>query len=339
MTVASPTDPAAAGRAQGCLVGQLAGDSLGSLVEFQDPGAIRKAYPGGVRQLADGGTWNTLAGQPTDDSEMALALARTLVRERRFDLESTARAYVHWFRSGPFDIGNTCRTALAAGARGTSAAQGAQASAKRGSQANGALMRISPLAIFGAHAEEAQLIAWARDDASLTHPHPNCLAANAAFCVAVARAIRSGEDPVELHARALRVAADQPDAAEIVTVLERAAAGPPEDFTHLQGWVCLALQNAFYQLLHAPDPEAGLVDTVGRGGDTDTNGAIAGALLGATWGVEAVPGQWRECLRSCRPGLDNPLARHPRPEAFWPCDAEDLAVQLLTALPTDSATA
>jgi len=60
-------------RAQGCLLGQLAGDALGSLVEFQTPENIRREYPNGVRELADGGTWNTLAGQLTDDSEMALS--------------------------------------------------------------------------------------------------------------------------------------------------------------------------------------------------------------------------------------------------------------------------
>ena len=43
-------------RAQGCLLGQLAGDALGSLVEFQSPDDICRNYPNGVRDLADGGT-------------------------------------------------------------------------------------------------------------------------------------------------------------------------------------------------------------------------------------------------------------------------------------------
>ena len=47
-------------RAQGCLLGQLAGDALGSLVEFQSPEEIRQAYPNGVRELADGGTWKKI---------------------------------------------------------------------------------------------------------------------------------------------------------------------------------------------------------------------------------------------------------------------------------------
>src|SRR4051812_48879324 len=105
-------------RARGCLLGQVAGDSLGALVEFREPADIAAQYPHGVRELADGGRWELLAGQPTDDSELALALARSLVECRGFDDEAVARAYVRWLKSEPFSIGGTIRRALseAAGA-------------------------------------------------------------------------------------------------------------------------------------------------------------------------------------------------------------------------------
>jgi ADP-ribosyl-[dinitrogen reductase] hydrolase len=80
-------------RAQGCLLGQLAGDALGSLVEFQSPGQILRTYPNGVRDLADGVTFNTIAGQPTDDSEMALALARTLVENGTYNAQTAQSTY------------------------------------------------------------------------------------------------------------------------------------------------------------------------------------------------------------------------------------------------------
>ena len=80
-------------RAQGCLLGQLAGDALGSLVEFQSLEEIRRNYPGGVRELADGGTRSTIAGQPTDDSEMALLLARILTERGVYDPDAGLRAY------------------------------------------------------------------------------------------------------------------------------------------------------------------------------------------------------------------------------------------------------
>ena len=98
-------------RSQGCLLGQLCGDALGSLVEFQMHEQIRRKYPEGVRDLAHGGTWNTLAGQPTDDSELALALARTLAAERTYNVSSARRAYEAWLASGPFDCGLATRRA------------------------------------------------------------------------------------------------------------------------------------------------------------------------------------------------------------------------------------
>ncbi len=60
------------GRAEGALMGQFAGDALGGQVEFLAPDIITARFPSGLREIRDGGTWNTIAGQPTDDSEMAL---------------------------------------------------------------------------------------------------------------------------------------------------------------------------------------------------------------------------------------------------------------------------
>jgi ADP-ribosylglycohydrolase len=105
--------------------------------------------------------------------------------------------------------------------------------------------------------------------------------------------------------------------------------GPPVCDQGSEGWVKIALQNAFFELLHAESLEAGVVATVRRGGDTDTNAAIAGALLGAVHGREAVPLQWRSMVLSCRPLA--PRARRPRPQPYWPVDVLQLAEGLLGA--------
>jgi ADP-ribosylglycohydrolase len=97
-------DPGVISRAQGCLLGQLAGDALGSMVEFENTEDIRRNYPEGVRELADGGSWGTIAGQPTDDSEMALMLARTLVAHGRYDAEEARKACIFWLDSVPSTV-------------------------------------------------------------------------------------------------------------------------------------------------------------------------------------------------------------------------------------------
>jgi ADP-ribosylglycohydrolase/fructose-1,6-bisphosphatase/inositol monophosphatase family enzyme len=326
-------DPGVLARAQGCLLGQLAGDSLGGLVEFQSEWLIRQRYPGGCRDLIDGGTWHLLAGQPTDDSELALMLARTLVQRGAYDPTAALEAYVHWFKDPEtFDVGGTIGTALSAAAHAEDPAERlrlAVAAASRQSQANGALMRISPLGIFGAGRPE-QDAALAREDCRLTHPHPVCQDACAIFVSGLARAIHGGGGPEACYAAA-RAEAVRP---EVQPALARAVLAarhtPPADYTTQMGWVLIALHNAFYQLLHAPSLEEGLVDTVMRGGDTDTNGAIAGALLGAVHGRQGIPARWLRALLSCRP-LPGSGTHHPRAAAFWPVDALELAEALLVA--------
>jgi ADP-ribosylglycohydrolase len=303
-------------RAQGCLLGQLAGDSLGGLVEFRAPDDIRRGYPKGVRELADGGTWNTIAGQPTDDSEMALLLARMLADQGRYDPEEARNAYIFWLDSGPFDCGMT----VAGGLRGRP---------NPDSQANGAMMRISPLGIFGANHDAGLVAEWARQDAAITHPHPVCQQANALFTMAIAHSVHQGCNGRNLYDQIVTWAEDMNVDGSLLDTVRGAAESPPADYVHQQGWVLTAFRNALWQLLHAPNLEEAVVDTVMRGGDTDTNAAICGALLGAVWGRNAIPAQWTECVLNCRPAAGQPHVRRPRPECFWPVDALELAERLV----------
>jgi len=152
-------------------------------------------------------------------------------------------------------------------------------------------MRVSPLGIFGWRLAAAELARLSREDADITHPHPVCRDASAAFCVALAHAIRTGEGAEAAHAAALAWARGARADADVIETLE-AASAPPTDFERQSGWVRTALQNAFHRTLRAGSLEQGVVDTVMAGGDTDTNGAIAGGLLGVRDGADAIPAGW-----------------------------------------------
>jgi len=304
-------------RAQGCMIGQLAGDALGSLVEFEPTERIRRMFPGGLRELADGGTFDTISGQPTDDSEMALTLARMLLERGTYDAEAALEAYKYWFNSHPFDYGGT-----------TAAALGGHKNYE--SQANGALMRISPLGIFGAGHPLKSVAEWAMQDADLTHPHKVCRNANALFAMAIAFAVKNGPDPRFLYHSVSGWASGLGVEPSLMKTVLSAASEPPADYVTKRGWVLIAFQNALWQLLHAPSLEEGVVDTVMRGGDTDTNAAICGALLGAVYGLKAIPAQWLDSILNCRPEKGNPRVRRPRPECFWPADGLELAKALVS---------
>jgi len=87
--------------------------------------------------------------------------------------------------------------------------------------------------------------------------------------------------------------------------------------TRQQGWVVIAWQNAFRHLAVGSSVEAALVETVAQGGDTDTNAAICGALLGAAEGRRGVLARWTLPILACRPARELGAAQ-PRPARYWP---------------------
>ena len=150
-----------------------------------------------------------------------------------------------------------------------------------------------------------------------------------AFVAAVRTAIRTG-DRYRSYQTALK--GSETNAPEpVVDALLKAQREPPRDFITQQGWVMLALQNAFYHLLHSDTFEHAVIATIRNGGDTDTNAAICGALFGALQGRAAIPLQWRKMILSCHPMAGFPHIHQPRPFAVWPVDAMILAEQSLLA--------
>jgi ADP-ribosylglycohydrolase len=116
--------------------------------------------------------------------------------------------------------------------------------------------------------------------------------------------------------------------AKIRQALLVARDGLTPDFICKQGWVMTAFGNAFHRLWREQDFAEALVETVMAGGDTDTNAAICGALLGAAYGRDAIPLAWRSRVLACRAVREEGVV-HPRPAAFWADDAMELAEALL----------
>ena len=334
-------------RAWGCLLGQIAGDSLGSQVEFKKEDEVRTLYPAGVDELEGSALYRTIPGQPTDDSEMALALARTLAEDGAFHAERVFAAYRRWLDSHPVDFAHLVFRAL----HGKPDAR---------SEANCALMRSSPLGIFGARfvpdmslpcqdggepdmdAMAAdfgmrKLARWAMEEAALTNPHPLCRAAGAAYVTALAYGVRSGSPKGMWKAALATVDAlarwndDMPEreVARVGECLRMAETERPSDYQNDMSHALTTLRNGFWQLLHAPDAGAGVRDTVMKGGDAAANGAVAGALLGAAMDIDSFPPQWADAVLACRPAPDRQDALQPRPDVFWPLDFMPLAERLL----------
>jgi len=286
--------------------------------------------------MRDGGTFNKLAGQVTDDSEMAISLARSILSAGRYDQASAAVSYARWLESEPFDVGITTRTALGPALQTLQSGQGQRAtldratsSASRDSQANGALMRVTPLALYaaGQGLSDDQTAELARLDAMITHPHVACQDANAVFVVALKRAITTRSTPRELYEYTLRWA----ERAELdESVLARVKLASTEAPTEGRGWVLIGLQAAFYALLHTPNLEEAVSWAISIGHDTDTNAAIVGALVGACYGLNSIPKRWVSAVITSRPSHLLGRGRCHRPKWLWSSDALLLAEAVAT---------
>jgi ADP-ribosylglycohydrolase len=285
--------------------------------------------------MSDGGTFNKIAGQVTDDSEMAIALARSILKKGTYNPDEAAVAYADWRGSGPFDIGNTTRAALDPalnalidGSTATEVASAARRNTLPTSEANGALMRITPLAIWGAgraDLSDDDLASLARRDATVTHSHQVCQDANAVYVVALRYAIVSPRAPREIYDYAMSWAQTQDLEPSVLERLVLAEREPP---TSGKGWVLNALQASFYALLHFSCAE-GISWSISIGADTDTNAAITGGLLGAAHGLSSLPQPWVTAVITSRPHVNLGRGRCQRPKWLWSCDALLVAEALL----------
>lgn len=277
----TPT-PISADKICGCLLGLMCGDALGAPIEFHTPEDLRQKYPKGISDMVS--DWNFTncrkKGEITDDSEMAIALLRSLVNAKGFSSEEAHTQYLHWLRTGPSDVGITISGAL----RGKKNPQ---------SQANGALMRIAPLAIYAALHPECDWIAAAAEDCRITHIHPRCEAANIIYVESLILALQ-GCNPQDIYEAACKRADELGDAA----LAERLRLAATEEPTYypMVGWVEIAFHCTYYWLLHAADYRSAMCAIVNRIGDPDTNAAIAGALLGAVFGSSGIPEAWQEAV-------------------------------------------
>ncbi|MGW4120419.1 ADP-ribosylglycohydrolase family protein [Nocardia sp. NPDC004711] len=278
--------PEQADRAAGVLLGTAAGDALGANYEFTVPG------PDAEIRMLGGGAFGWEPGEWTDDTAMAVAVARAAARAGDLcspeGLDAVAAEFVAWWDSGPKDIGNQTREVLQWRDQ-TGRAMQMRAHGLTGLTAgNGSLMRTAPVAL--AYLDDAEKCGKAAKlISSLTHYDMQAMQACKLWTLAIRHAILFGTYD------GLREALSQVDTGFWEPLLDKAETGSPVDFPK-NGWVVHALQTAWWAITHAETLPAALELAVRAGGDTDTTAAIAGGLLGARWGASAVPAEWLELL-------------------------------------------
>lgn len=289
-------------RLAGVVLGAAAGDALGAGYEFGLPLSADDDV-----EMRGGGLLQWAPGEWTDDTSMMFPLleASAAGRDLRDEavLDGVVASWVDWATDAP-DVGNQLRAVLSqAEPHACSARSMAREHHERAghSAGNGSLMRTAPVAL-GYLDDPDDLAEAARAVSDLTHYDPDAGDACVLWSLAIRHAILHGELDVRVGLEALPADRRQLWADR----LDEAEAYEPSHFSR-NGWVVQALQGAWSAISHTgaagteePDDSGhlrhGLEAAVRGGRDTDTVAAIAGALLGARYGVSAVPTDWRLIL-------------------------------------------
>ncbi|PXA68271.1 ADP-ribosylglycohydrolase family protein [Cryobacterium arcticum] len=289
-------------RAAGVLLGLACGDALGAGYEFGPP-----LPDGAAVTMKGGGQFDWAPGEWTDDTSMAVPIARAVAAGRDLAdervLDDIVAEWVGWARTAK-DVGIQLRAVLGSA---VPTAAGVRISAQKHhdlngrSAGNGSLMRTAPVALAYLDDPDGLAVA-ARAISDLTHVEADAGDACVLWCLAVRHAVLAGELDVRVALGALPVERRE----RWSGLIDEAEAHPPAYFDR-NGWVVQALQAAWSAIRSAPETDASqlqlALESAVRGGrDTDTVAAIAGGLVGARWGESAVPGEWVRIVHGW-PGL------------------------------------
>jgi ADP-ribosyl-[dinitrogen reductase] hydrolase len=286
---------------RGALIGLAVGDALGAAVEFRSPGSFAP-----VTGYRSGGPHGLKAGEWTDDTSMALALADSMASVG-WDLNDQAKRYVEWWKTGKysvngrcFDIGITTRSALSNFIASKNALTSGDASER--ASGNGSIMRLAPVPIKHAdfYPNNVEELSRLADESSLpTHASEQCRSACRYLATILAALVR-GEDRAVVLSPDWKPLQILNDIKPLYPLIQEIAEG---SFRHKQppaiegsGWVVRSLEASLWAFHNADSFDEAVLRAVNLGDDADTTGAICGQLAGAYWGESQIPGSLRSGL-------------------------------------------
>lgn len=299
------------GKYTGCLLGVGVGDALGAAVEFMSLDQIKRKY--GDSGIEDFHSWGGFkAGSYTDDTQMTMATARGLIKsaERRSKKGMwkptllVYKEYLRWLETqeDPSQVrgpGKTCLSSLRSGKMGT------MEKPINKSKGCGGVMRVAPV---GLGYEGANAFYIGAKTAAITHGHASGYL-SAGFLAELISYLKKNQDLGESIKKARKTLLLYKGVEETLGKVDEAlrlAQGNKSVEKALiqlgEGWVGEeALTVSLYCALRFEnDFSAGVRAAVNHSGDSDSTGAITGAVLGTKLGLESIPKHWIEKLENAR---------------------------------------
>lgn len=315
-TLAGPEKTEFEDKVTGAIFGQAIGDAFGLGTEFLNREQIREYYPNGLTNynqfVLDDHRRHWKPGEWTDDTDQMLCILDSILANGKIEILDIARRIHSWAYNGGRGLGQTVGNVLTQKNFLDDPHKASETvweeSGRRGA-ANGAVMRTSVLGIWQYH-DKAAIKANAENVCRITHHDPRCVASCLAVVTAINRLIM-GETNVEKLLSDIEREVAQID----MQILESLKLAKQDKIEVLEldgkgiGYTLKATAAGFWVLNNCSSFDEGIQAVANQGGDADTNGAVAGAMLGARFGYRGIPERLRK-------GLINHDALQKRTEAL-----------------------
>lgn len=287
-------------RYRGAMLGLAAGNALGLPVEGEPASYIRRHHPGGITEVAP-----AERNRPWDDDlAQTVLLGEVLCASDEFDAQLLANDLIRWARENGRGMGGLTYRVIARLADGRpphEAAREAWEESGWSTAGNGAVMRCAPVALRW-RTSPSRLISTARESALVTHYDARCEWSTVVVVVIVAGCLAGMPPGRDDLASALGgVGGDGWTADALAEVCEAIRGCDATDLRALElddpmdmGYTLKAMQVALWCSVQERGYEPVVKQVVAAGGDTDTNAAVAGAVMGARRGMKEVPEPWIE---------------------------------------------
>jgi ADP-ribosyl-[dinitrogen reductase] hydrolase len=298
----------------GSLYGNCVGDALGTRYEFLSAEdareSVRTDTTDDILLILGGGPFGTEPGQISDDAEMTMSLLTSIASTRGYNQDDVAKKYIYWYDTKPIDIGNTIKRSLATRTKSETSLDMIRNSEElnMSSLSNGVLMRAAPLGSLATKMSSEALKIIVDQECDLTHPNPIVKDAVYIYCQAIKYCLKGLDKQSIYQALLKRVteprikiilkdSQDTPVPSYLISEKGKEMYICP-DSKKYQGYFGIALQMALYELFNGKDFDSSIISIIKKGGDTDTNAAIAGGLLGAFYGLDSINKEWLKSVRN-----------------------------------------
>lgn len=297
--------PTMGSRIRGAMLGLVVGDALGVPVEFR-PRSERRNDP--VIGMRGHGTHNQPAGTWSDDGSLALITAECLLGG--YDPDAIMEGFRRWLQEAywtahgrVFDVGRATGDAIARYAEwkrsGSKRGEGDEwGGTEEFSNGNGSLMRIMPLSLFAHRMETPMVIARSFEISGLTHAHIRSNLCCAYFSLLVQALLQEVDltDAMQHASRALTPAVPPEEAPNLSRILSGQILLAPESAVRSDGYVVHTLEAGLWCCHQFAEFREAVLGAVNLGDDTDTTGAVTGALAGLIHGEESILKEWVDAL-------------------------------------------